>query len=196
MIFQNIDLKFTPTGKITKKSRLELEQSGLKWCARCDQIKSLKADFYHPASLKGKPQSNCVQCIAQIEKEYKKTDKGREKRRRNWAKYWAKHKDDPMSCVRFTRAEASATRNGKSWDLLPDEYVNLIMQNCMYCNHNVGTGTGLDRINNDLGYIIDNVVPCCEECNTARMNNFTHEEMKIHIGPAIRLVKLSRVETA
>ncbi len=38
---------------------------------------------------------------------------------------------------------------------------------------------------------IDNCIPCCKECNVARMNNFTHEEMLI-IGQAIKAVKENR----
>ena len=29
---------------------------------------------------------------------------------------------------------------------------------------------GLDRVNNGLGYVEGNVVPCCETCNTAKQN--------------------------
>ena len=36
---------------------------------------------------------------------------------------------------------------------------------------------GLDRVDNNKGYTIDNVVPCCKRCNYAK-NNQTPREFK------------------
>ena len=38
---------------------------------------------------------------------------------------------------------------------------------------------------------LDNTVPCCYECNCARNNNFSFEEMKI-LGKTIKQIKDSR----
>lgn len=66
---------------------------------------------------------------------------------------------------------------------------NIINKPCYYCGdtHRIGC----DRIDNSKGHTKDNVVPCCYECNCARNNNFSVEEMKI-IGEAIKKVKESR----
>lgn len=40
---------------------------------------------------------------------------------------------------------------------------------------------------------MDNVVPCCYDCNCARNNNFTHEEMFI-LGKTIREIKNNRTK--
>jgi hypothetical protein len=45
-----------------------------------------------------------------------------------------------------------------------------------------------------LPHIKANVVPCCPDCNIARSNNFTHEEMLI-IGRAVAKVKSARLDT-
>jgi hypothetical protein len=51
---------------------------------------------------------------------------------------------------------------------------------CVYCGSLIrGIGSGLDRINNSKGYIIDNVNPCCGTCNDIRGDNLTVEEMKV-----------------
>jgi len=66
--------------------------------------------------------------------------------------------------------------------------VGLLHEPCNYCGF---PSTGLDRIDNSKGHTEDNCIPCCWECNTARMDNFTHEEM-LKIGKTIREVKLER----
>ncbi len=62
----------------------------------------------------------------------------------------------------------------------------LILQYCGDTNR-----IGLDRIDNSKGHTKDNTVPCCYECNCARNNNFSFEEMKI-LGKTIKQIKESR----
>lgn len=60
---------------------------------------------------------------------------------------------------------------------------------CVYCGdvHKLG----LDRIDNSKGHTLDNVVLCCYDCNTARNNNFSHEEM-LELGKTIAAIKRKR----
>jgi hypothetical protein len=39
-------------------------------------------------------------------------------------------------------------------------------------------GAHLDRIDNNKGYLFNNVLPCGSLCNSIRMNNLTVEETK------------------
>lgn len=66
---------------------------------------------------------------------------------------------------------------------------NIFTKSCVYCGDN--KKIGCDRIDNSKGHTKDNVVPCCIECNAARNNNFTYDEM-LEIGKAIRKVKENR----
>lgn len=66
---------------------------------------------------------------------------------------------------------------------------NIIMKPCIYCGDT--NRVGCDRIDNDKGHTMDNVVPCCYDCNCARNNNFSYEEMLI-IGKTIQKVKQNR----
>lgn len=62
---------------------------------------------------------------------------------------------------------------------------------CIYCGDT--RNIGLDRIDNNRGHEIGNVVPCCYECNVARGNNFSFEEM-LEIGKVIRKIKKERTK--
>jgi hypothetical protein len=62
-------------------------------------------------------------------------------------------------------------------------YEQLLKKGCFYCGiilTNIG-GASLDRIDNDIGYTIQNVVPCCGDCNKVRGAVLTVEETKIAI---------------
>lgn len=59
------------------------------------------------------------------------------------------------------------------------EYAEIIKSNCYYCGCNIfnsSYGYGLDRIDNSKGYEINNVLPCCGECNKLRMDRLSVEE--------------------
>lgn len=66
---------------------------------------------------------------------------------------------------------------------------NILKKKCVYCGDDFRVGC--DRIDNNKGHTKDNVVPCCIECNTARNNNFSFEEMKI-LGQTIAKIKKDR----
>lgn len=82
--------------------------------------------------------------------------------------------------ARFNRSKAAAKRRQKNFDLTLEQFQELCDQQCHYCSNELGTKTktlgGFDRINNSLGYTIDNVIPCCSTCNILRGSNLTQEE--------------------
>lgn len=71
-----------------------------------------------------------------------------------------------------------------NFDLTYNEFVDLISRDCGYCGkppreiasrrkHVDSTrlmANGIDRIDSSLGYSITNCVPCCSECNLAKMD--------------------------
>lgn len=66
---------------------------------------------------------------------------------------------------------------------------NILTKPCVYCGDT--QRVGCDRIDNSKGHTKDNVVPCCVECNAARNNYFTYEEMVV-LGQTIREIKSKR----
>lgn len=68
------------------------------------------------------------------------------------------------------------------WNLTKDQAKQLFISNCHYCNNEPKstitaknsymsfTYNGIDRKDNNIGYEIDNCVPCCKECNFLKRN--------------------------
>jgi hypothetical protein len=83
----------------------------------------------------------------------------------------------------------NANRRKLEFNISESEFLNLVQSNCFYCGkkptnisynhfksstekaieHGKFIYNGLDRLDNNIGYTIDNVVPCCKTCNTAKM---------------------------
>lgn len=81
-------------------------------------------------------------------------------------------------------------RKGFCCDITVDQMLSIMSQPCIYCGDT--NRIGCDRIDNNRGHIVDNVVPCCVDCNKARNENFSFDEMKI-IGKTIREIKQARL---
>lgn len=68
----------------------------------------------------------------------------------------------------------NAKKRNLEWSITLEQFDKLIFSNCYYCGdeprvHELKRKTliynGLDRVDNNKGYIIDNVVACCTICN-------------------------------
>lgn len=59
-----------------------------------------------------------------------------------------------------------AERRKYEWLLTDDEARELIVGICFYCA--MPSSCGIDRRNNDVGYVVGNVVSCCKACNIAK----------------------------
>ena len=82
-------------------------------------------------------------------------------------------------------------KRGRECNLTIDWFIdNIFGKTCTYCGES--KNVGCDRVLNDIGHMTDNVVSCCYDCNVARQDNFTHEEM-IVLGETIRKIKEKRV---
>jgi len=149
-----------------------------KRCGKCNRVKPA-ASFHRCRKAATGLQSACKQCKLEIQRQPASVEK--QKSRRTG--------EGPH---RFAHARAVSRQRGRVWTLDSDQFYELIRKPCEYCGFPVSKcGTGLDRKDSSSGYTPDNVVPCCSDCNTAKSDAFTFEEMKV-IGAAIREVKLRR----
>tara|TARA_Y100000310_G_scaffold68786_1_gene64109 strand:- start:169 stop:534 length:366 start_codon:yes stop_codon:yes gene_type:complete len=110
---------------------------------------------------------------------YRKTPRGQEVQRLNNRKR-----------MKFSNARWDATRRKKKWEwtITKTEFYELVALPCFYCMNKIGKTTGLDRTDNTKGYTLENVVPCCRECNTIKNDQLSKDEMLV----VIQLVLMMR----
>jgi hypothetical protein len=75
-----------------------------------------------------------------------------------------------------------ARERNLEWNLNEDEVRSIVSSNCFYCDAPPSRSAtiqdrpingdfiynGIDRVDNARGYTIDNAVPCCTQCNSAK----------------------------
>lgn len=72
---------------------------------------------------------------------------------------------------RYSTYKNSAKRRGHDFELSLDEFSTFQNKPCHYCGDEIESSgkIGIDRINNNKGYSIENCVPCCEICNRMKL---------------------------
>ena len=99
----------------------------------------------------------------------------------------------------------SHKKRGVDVKLTFEEFLDVINEKkCHYCGEDLiyeqysrfwgeanSRAHKLDRKNNDLGYIKENVVTCCWECNRLKSDRFTYEEF-IQLSPILKKIQSER----
>lgn len=102
----------------------------------------------------------------------------------------------PIGIAAFNRLlfsyKKSAEKRGYKFKLSDSEFYELTQQNCYYCNKEPSQiyeipgangnfiYNGIDRIDNELGYDLNNCVSCCKWCNRAK-DTMSYDEFLNHI---------------
>lgn len=102
---------------------------------------------------------------------YQDLDKAKEKNKRAYLRLkqdpiklrlkWDKAKTYPNT--RYTKYKLSAKARGRVFNLTKEEFLYLIASDCSFCG--IENAFGIDRKDNEIGYILSNSVPCCSKCN-------------------------------
>lgn len=91
---------------------------------------------------------------------------------------------------KFSYGKREARRRRLEWTLGYEDYGKLIAKGCEYCSTPLDKcfGVSLDRLDNKIGYIGTNVVPCCKNCNWLKSDLLSFEETKevIKVIQAVR----------
>lgn len=126
-------------------------------------------------------------------------EKNKIKRKIRMKEYYNENKDkfaknSEKLSARYNALIYDAGRRNVSMFLTFDEFCEAISKNCYYCDNLLRrksrVGSGLDRINPNVGYQKDNVVSCCKICNWIKSNFFTVEETAAMVKVVLKMRKL------
>jgi hypothetical protein len=136
-----------------------------KLCPNCKIEKDIIYFYQRKNGL-----SWCKEC----EKHYMKNwrIKNKEKNRKNIQK-WYKNNPEKMF---FNSYKNCAKKRNYSFSITWEQFIHLTQQPCHYCGIIDSRGcNGIDRKDNSIGYEIWNCVPCCTQCNSAKLD-YTYTE--------------------
>lgn len=81
----------------------------------------------------------------------------------------------------FNVYKRNAKKRERKFNLTLEDFINISQKPCYYCGENPSNFykrkynggkdfiyNGIDRLNNDKGYTLENSVPCCYKCNLAK----------------------------
>lgn len=80
---------------------------------------------------------------------------------------WFVHKNKPRMNVYETRAKKKEV----PFELTKDDFEDLIKGKCEYCHRCPTTWFGIDRVIPPRGYVVENVVSCCFDCNIDKLED-------------------------
>lgn len=66
-------------------------------------------------------------------------------------------------CLALSQYRSNAKRRDLSWELSGAQFRELYRRPCQYCGES--PSRGVDRVDNNLPYVVSNSTPCCAECN-------------------------------
>lgn len=94
---------------------------------------------------------------------------------------------------RFAQVKKGAKKRNVDLNLTIEQYETIVtMGRCHYCGQTLSeTGGGIDRKDNKIGYVVENIVTCCYRCNTTFMSHYSYKE-KLILAEAIKDIDLLR----
>lgn len=88
--------------------------------------------------------------------------------------------------IMVTRAKKANIEVG----LTEEQFKQIMTGQCDYCDATVGAGSGIDRKDSNLGYVLGNCVPCCGFCNRVKGKRLNYEEMLV-VSNAIQKFRMA-----
>lgn len=176
----------------------------MKVCSRCEVEKEI-FEFYRDNRSKDGLRSWCIRCISEDsrsrEHKYKETrkvysEKSKTKAAINKRRVYEKDEERRKKINEANRAWqktvkgrfASYKRGARNRDLPFElsfkQFEDFWGKPCEYCGDKIET-IGLDRVNPEAGYTLDNVKSCCTICNRMKLNH-SLENWLIYMSKVLR----------
>jgi hypothetical protein len=152
-----------------------------KKCTKCHEEKS-KGEFFKSPRNKNGFRSQCKVCenkanLARQSKysrtEYYQSDVYKEVKRNYYKNNSEKILIDNAAWRqtlkgRLLSYKIAAKKRNIEWSLTDEEFESFWQKPCTYCGDEIKT-VGIDRLENDKGYYLENCTSCCSTCNTMKL---------------------------
>lgn len=125
----------------------------IKKCKTCNQEKSI-LEFSFQNKGKNIRRNSCKVCLKEYDRSYNKSSVGQRVRR--------EYDSSPQR--QFYMYKLAAKRRNHFFNLTFEEFVSFQNKDCFYCGTSLDK-ISLDRDNNKIGYVLENLIPCCSQCN-------------------------------
>jgi len=159
-----------------------------KVCTKCNKEKE-SAEFYKDGRRVDGLRSQCKECTnkdnSSRERKYKETRRkyresqhGKTKSSAAHRKAYVLHKDKILKQNaswrqtkkgRLSSYKRSAISRKIDWDITDEEFFSFWQKSCTYCGDEIET-IGLDRIDSQKGYSLENLTSCCSSCNKMKLD--------------------------
>lgn len=162
----------------------------MKICKRCKEEK--ETNKFHNTKY-NTPTSWCKKCFSNYAMARQNPEKWKEYLKESWTK--------PRMI--FSHKKANAKKEEILFNITKDQFISWYMAQKLQCHYcglrpedfkttldkylTKKVNLGLDRVDNSKGYEIENIVLCCNRCNSIKGEFFTHDEMKVIGHKFIRL---------
>ena len=134
-----------------------------KKCAKCGR--ELPLSEFHKGNGKDGYRSECKECT---HKDYEKHKARRIAYSKEYEKLYYKTKSGRASYLAHKYKQEDKKYNRDNNIKMKWIFNNIFTSKCIYCGEEDWHKLGCDRIDNSIGHIIGNVVPCCKKCNIER----------------------------
>lgn len=143
------------------------ENEGLKkTCSRCGKSLSVRKHFYVRVKLGVlSVREHCKKCHVTLSLQARSLK--------------------PAGAI-WSRYKKSAKQRGLEFGITKQDVEAAIAQSCTYCGEDSILMT-LDRVENTIGYVPDNVVPCCIRCNIMKAD--MPKDAWLQLAPQVRAVR-------
>jgi len=110
---------------------------------------------------------------------------------KEWTANWRKENYDKIreyqknkSNAKYFRYRNKARIEKREFNLSLEQFIGILQKNCHYCGEK---STGIDRKDNNKGYIFENSLPCCGICN-GRKYTKKYEDFMLEIRNSVKTV--------
>jgi hypothetical protein len=137
-----------------------------KICSQCNEAK-LVTEYHKTKRNKDGLNYCCKKCMCDRGK--KRYDTAREKMKQ--------YRQCPAR--KLASYKSSAKQRGIHWDLSKEQFLSFWRQDCYHCRDPIPS-IGIDRVDSNLGYSLENCVACCTQCNLSKLDH-TEDEWLTHM---------------